>query len=188
MTVKSVARKRRRKKPACFISYAWGEPKHEQWVEKRLARDLQNAGLEVILDRWHNAAIGSSVPRFISSLEDPETLIVVMGTPLYRKKYENKVSTTGSVVAAEVALIDLRYIGTEAQKATVLPALLDGDEGESFPPLMRGRVYADFRRDDAYFSTLFDLILTLYGIPFESPAVVELRETLSPGDRLLKPR
>ena len=184
VTVKSLVRKRRKKKPACFISYAWGEREHAQWVEKRLARDLQSAGIEVILDRWHNAAIGSSVARFIELLESPETFVIVVGTPLYRKKYENQVSPKGSVVVAEGDLINLRSIGPEKLKATVLPALLDGDEGTSFPPLGRGRVYADFRREDDYFAKLFDLILTVYGIPFESPAVVELRESLSPDHDL----
>jgi hypothetical protein len=104
-----------------------------------------------------------------------------VGTPLYRQKYENKLSTTGSVVAAEVDLINQRYLGTEEQKATVLPVLLDGDDRTSFPPLMLRRVFADFRRENAYFSALFDLILTLYGIPSKRPEVVELRESLRPG-------
>ena len=33
------------KSPECFISYAWGVPEHERWVEKRLATDLQKAGI-----------------------------------------------------------------------------------------------------------------------------------------------
>ncbi len=165
--------------PSCFISYAWGEPVHERWVEKQLAMDLKKAGMEVILDRWDNAAIGASVPRFVSRIEKSDRVIVV-GTPLYRQKYENKVSSTGSVVAAEVDLINLRMIGTEEQKATVLAVLLAGEENESLPPLMRGRVYADFRREESYFRTLFDLILSLYDIPFENPAVADLRESLKP--------
>ena len=76
-------------------------------MEKRLARDLQNAGIDVILDRWHNAAIGANMARFISGSRRAPWIVVV-GTPLYRQKYENKVSTTGSVVAAEVDLINLR--------------------------------------------------------------------------------
>ena len=55
---------KRKKRPTCFISYAWGERTHEQWVEKPLARDLQNAGIEVILDRWHNTP-GRSIVKFI---------------------------------------------------------------------------------------------------------------------------
>jgi hypothetical protein len=166
--------------PTCFVSYAWGEVAHERWVEKRLARDLQNAGIDVILDRWHNAAVGAPVHRFISLIEKSRT-IVVIGTPLYRKKYENKLSKTGSVVAAEVDLIAQRLLGTEKQKNTVLPVLLDGDEQKSLPPLLRGRNYADFRREAVYFAKLFDLILTLYSIPFESPAVADLRDALHPG-------
>ena len=41
----------------------------------------------------------SSVSRFISRIEQSD-YIAVIGTPLYREKYENKVSKFGSVVAA----------------------------------------------------------------------------------------
>ena len=178
--VKSLAQKERMKRPTCFISYAWGERTHEQWVEKRLASDLQNAGIKVMLDRWDNAAIGSDVSRFISLIANSETLVVPVGTPQYRAKYENKDPKMGRVVAAEVDLINLRYLGTQGQRATVLPVLLDGDDQTSFPPLMQGKVYADFRREESYFLALFDLILTLYGISFKNQAVAELREVLNP--------
>ena len=35
------------KPPECVVSYAWGVPEHERWVEKRLATDLQKAGIGV---------------------------------------------------------------------------------------------------------------------------------------------
>jgi small GTP-binding protein len=182
VTVKSLAKKSRKKRPTCFISYAWGEPVHEQWVEKRLATDLQNAGVEVILDRWDNAEIGSSVTRFVELLGDTETFAVVVGTPLYLEKYKNKDRKKGTVVAAEGGLIMFRYLGTEPMKATVLPVLLDGTDRTSFPPLMLGRVYADFRQEHDYFFTLFSLVLTMYGLkPRDNPAVAELKETLKPG-------
>ena len=181
VTVKSLARQKGTKQPICFISYAWGERINEKWVEKTLARDLENAGIEILLDRWDNAAVGKNVSRFISQLEDPETWVVVVGTPLYRKKYENKLSKTGSVVAAEVDLINVRLTtGTEQQKESVLPVLREGTEAESLPPLMRGRVHANFQREETYFRALFDLVLTVYGISFKVPAVTELREGLDP--------
>jgi hypothetical protein len=170
---------KRPRRPSCFISYAWGEADREHWVENRLARALQDAGIEVILDRWHNARVGAPVHRFISLIEKAQYVIVV-GTPLYRRKYENKLSKTGSVVAAEVDLINLRLVGTERQKNTVLPVLLDGNERRSLPPLVRGRKFADFRCPQAYYATLFDLIVTLYGLPFEDPVVGSLREALRP--------
>jgi len=164
------------KAPICFISYAWDVPEHERWVQG-LATDLQNAGLDVVVDQRDNSAIGANVARFVSRIEASD-FVVVVGTPLYRQKYENKVSTTGSVVAAEVDLIHLRLMGTEEEKNTVLPLLLNGDDRSALPPLLRGRVYANFLREELYFASLFDLILTLYGIRFNLPAMADLREAL----------
>lgn len=164
-------------KPSCFISYAWGNPEHERWVEKQLAADLQKAEVEVILDRWHNATIGSDVARFIASIEEASSVVVV-GTPLYRSKYENKLSSTGSVVAAEVDLINQRLLGTEEEKSTIRPVLLAGSAKEAFPPLMRNRVRADFRNAVAYFATAFDLILSVHGFGFDDRTIREMRDTL----------
>lgn len=163
--------------PESFISYAWGVPEHERWVEKRLASDLQKAGINVVLDRWHNAQIGASVARFVERIEKSDR-IVIIGTPLYRRKYENKDSSTGYVVAAEVDLINNRLLGTELQKLSVLPILLDGEKTASLPPLLHGRVYADFRNELAYFTTAFDLILSLYGLAVNDAVVADLRESL----------
>lgn len=163
--------------PDCFISYAWGVPEHERWVEKRLATDLQKAGIGVVLDRWHNAQIGASVARFVERIEKSNRVVVV-GTPSYRRKYENKDTSTGYVVAAEVDLINDRLLGTETQKESVFPLLLDGEKSASLPPLLRGRVRADFRDESAYFATAFDLVLSLYQLPPNHPAVADLRESL----------
>jgi hypothetical protein len=85
------------------------------------------------------------------------------------------------VVAAEVDLINLRLTGTEEEKATVLPLLLEGTDRSSLPPLVRGKVYGSFLDENLYFPSLFDLILTLYRIPFGHPAVSDLRESLRAG-------
>jgi hypothetical protein len=75
-------------------------------------------------------------------------------------------------------LIAHRMLGTESEKATVLPLLLSGNERVSLPPLLRRRIYADFRDETTYFATAFDLMVCLYGIPFEHPAVTEWRQRL----------
>ena len=159
----------------CFVSYAWGILEHERWVLS-LANDLRNAGIEVVLDQLHNAAIGSNIARFIERIEE-SAFIVAIGTPSYLLKYRNKLSKYGSVVAAEVDLINQRLLETEERKATVLPVLLDGDKHTSLPPLMR-RVFGDFTSEEMYFATLFDLLLTLYQIPFEHPKVQDVRANL----------
>ena len=161
--------------PTCFISYAWGNPEQEQWVERELATDLAKAGITVLLDRWENAQIGASVPRFIEQVASADRVIVV-GTPLYRAKYNNDTHMGGFVVAAEGDLIGHRLTGTESRKQTVLPVLLEGTVETALPPLLYGRVYSDFRQPDQYFLNAFNLILSVHGIPPHDPACVNLRQ------------
>ena len=152
-----------------------------------LAVDLQNAGVDVLLDQKDNAFIGSNVGRFISRVEDDEIdFIAVVGTPLYFEKYRNELSPEGNIVASEVDLINLRMTSTEQRKDTVLPLLVEGEPRTALPPLLRGRVRADFRDEAAYFGTLYDLILSLYRIPFDHPAVADLRDKLRAVDERLR--
>jgi small GTP-binding protein len=159
--------------PDCFISYAWGDKRHEHWVEHELAADLSKAGVTVVLDRWENARIGASVPRFVERIAGARKVIVV-GTPLYRTKYDNDQPMGAFVVAAEGDLIGNRMIGSEAAKESVLPVLLDGTPVSSFPPLLQGRVYSDFRPAERYLPTVFDLIVSLYQLSSDE-RVRELR-------------
>jgi hypothetical protein len=99
--------------PDCFISYAWGDDRHERWVEHQLANDLANAGITVVLDWWENTRIGASVPRFIERIAGAGRIIVV-GTSRYRTKYDNDEPMGSFVVAAEGDLIGKRMIGSEA--------------------------------------------------------------------------
>lgn len=163
--------------PDCFISYAWGDPEQERWVERSLATDLQKAGITVVLDRWENTRIGASVPRFVERVGKTDRVIVV-GTPLYRKKYDNNEPMRSFVVAAEGDLIGKRMIGTEIEKECVLPVLLEGSEESAFPPLLQGRIYADFRSRDSYCKTTFELLLSLYKISPNHPFAIELNESL----------
>ena len=180
--VKAVVRDEMKRTPSCFVSYAWGDPAQERRV-RGLVADFKNAGVEVVFDGDNK--VGDNLARFISRIEQGQVdFVVAVGTPLYRLKYENEVSPSGSVVAAEVNLINQRLTRTNREAETVLPVLLEGDERAALPPLMCGKVYADFRRDDLYFPSLFDLILTLYGIPFAHPAVADLRDDLRVGYRI----
>ena len=164
--------------PTCFISYAWGNSEQERWVEESLASDLESVGIKVILDKWENRHIGASVPRFVERVSKCDRVIVV-GTPLYGTKYENGDPMRSFVVAAEGDLIGNRMIRTERGKETVMPVLLEGTEETAFPPLLHGRVYADFRNPEVYFVSLFELILSLFRIHSRHPVAEELRKHLN---------
>jgi hypothetical protein len=86
------------------------------------------------------------VPRFIEQIAKCD-YVVVVGTELYLRKYENNEPMRGFVVAAEGDLIGNRMIGMEKEKETVLPVLVAGSPEKSFPALLRSRTYADFRNE-----------------------------------------
>ena len=88
------------KKPACFISYAWGDRQHERWVEQ-LADHLQNADVSVALDRWHNTP-ATSVTRYIERIEASD-FVCALGTPRYLQK--DQAQDMDPVVQAELRLI-----------------------------------------------------------------------------------
>src|SRR5262249_3017432 len=75
------------KKPSCFISYAWGDRRHERWAEI-LADHLQSADVAVIFDRWHSR-YGGRMNRFVERIEASE-FICALGMPRYRHKYEDQ--------------------------------------------------------------------------------------------------
>lgn len=73
-----------------------------------------------------------------------------------------------------MTFIGQRMLGSEAAKESVLPVLLDGTAESSLPPLLQGRVYADFRPPQRYLPTVFDLIASLYQLSSDE-RVRELR-------------
>ncbi|MBI1314204.1 TIR domain-containing protein [bacterium] len=163
--------------PSCFVSYAWGNAAHERWVERRLAMDLEKAGIQVILDRWENAHPGSSIPRFVDLISKADRVLIV-GTKAYLQKYDNKEPSTGTVVAAEMDQVSARLLGSEKKKKTVIPLLLEGEREDAFPPALTTRVHSDFRDDGRYFDVALDLLLGLYGIGPRHPSTIHWKQQL----------
>ena len=162
---------------ACFISYARGEPEDQHWVVE-LASDLRNAAVRVRLDEWDNAEPGRSIARFIEQIPESDYIIVV-GTPLYKQKASNEFDPSGSIAAAEVDAIYVRLTQSEADKQTVLPLLRRGQPRDSFPGLLAGRTFTDFRDDDNYFAQVLKVILTLHRFDFRDPKIATLNTELS---------
>ncbi|UCC32765.1 MAG: toll/interleukin-1 receptor domain-containing protein [Phycisphaerales bacterium] len=166
------------KRPTCFISYAWGVPEHERWVVQ-LAKDMQNAGIDVLLDRWHNPP-GTSLTRFTDQILSSD-YVVVVGTPKLREKYDTQASDP--VVAAELRLINTRLRQPTRYGPTVIPLLLAGDSPGVFTPQLQDVVCIPFLEDELYFVNLFDLIWRLYELPFDHPLLEDLRASMSPPQR-----
>ena len=114
--------------PTCFLSYAWGDHRHERWVEQ-LADHLEQAGVTVIFDRWHNTP-GTSVIRFIERIAASD-FVCPIGTPRYRIK--DQASDTDPVARAELQLINSKLEKRDEIRDTVIPLLCDGTPQERLP-------------------------------------------------------
>jgi hypothetical protein len=162
------------KKPSCFISYAWGDPRHERWVEQ-MADHLQNADVAVIFDRWHNRP-DADIARFIERIKGAD-FVCAVGTPQYQQKDEAE--DTDPVVKAELRLIKSKLMKRDAVHDTVIPLLRAGTKEESFSPLLQGSVFVDFRNEAHLFPHLFELVLAIHRIPFEDKMARQHRDELS---------
>ena len=171
--IKSLRRGKKTAVPSCFMSYAWGKESQEKWV-LTLVQDLRNAGINVIFDRWHNLP-GTSITKFIERIK-PSNYILAVGTPQYLEKYNSE--DTDPVVDAEIRLVNTRIRKRTKERESVIPLLLEGEQETAFPALFEDSVFVDFREENDYFVKLFDLILTLYNIPFDNPGLDELRESM----------
>jgi hypothetical protein len=167
------------KKPTCFISYAWGAPEHQRWV-MQLAKDLRNADIDILLDRW-NVVPGSNLDRYIEQIMDANFVIVV-GTPSLLQKYKSTASDP--VVKAELEMVNMRLRQTNKYGHTILPILVDGEIDTSFPPQAQKLIYIDFKQTDQYFVQLFDMIWRLFNLPFDHPLLDELRAAMSPQGKM----
>jgi hypothetical protein len=166
------------KSPTCFISYAWGVPEHERWV-LQMAKDLRNADIDVLLDRWHSP-LGSNLDLFIERIISSDFVISV-GTPKLREKYDTQ--KADPVVAAELNLINLSIRQPTEYGDTVLPVLLGGTAKDSLIPQLQTLVNVDFRESVFYFSKLFDRIWRLFELPFDNPLLEELQVSMSQQER-----
>lgn len=160
--------------PSCFISYAWDDAPTTEWVRERLAPDLRHAGITVILDRWWTE-FGDNVARWIEDQLPTADYVIPVCTPRYRAKYD-----AGSVVGAEVDLINARLTGPETKKRTVVPVLRQGRPDESIPTLMAQRLWAPLHDDEQYLPVLLELALGLHGIKRTETPFAEHLAALAP--------
>jgi small GTP-binding protein len=141
--------------PRCYISHV---PKQASWVSE-LAHDLRDAGSHVLEDRGQVQG---------------DDFILLVDTPPYRQSYHDR----NESIAADAELIDRRLKHSGARHSTVIPLLLEGDPSTPLLQSLNRRRIGDFREETRYAVSLFDLVLTLYAIPFNHPAFKPLRTQL----------
>ena len=138
------------KGPVTF-SYSWDNEEHKAWV-KKLATDIENKGIDVILDQKH-LGYGEQIPTFFErSISGAKRVLCIM-TPNYKIKADNEKDGVG---------YEFQIIRNEIQenkpKNKFIPILREGSRAESCPRIFQGSKYFEFKKEDDYDKKLEELV------------------------------
>ena len=149
-----------------LISYSWNNKtpdswdnkeleakdneEHQAWVIK-LATDLKNNGVNVILDKW--LGLGKSMTHFMESSVTNSDCVLCILTPAYKEKCDDRKNGAGyeaSIITSEI----LKNVSTNK----FIPVLRSGDWDKSNPIFLGARMGVDMRNDDEYEKKLAELV------------------------------
>ena len=128
-----------RKKPTCFISYAWEGKRHESWVAK-LAEALAANGVFVHVDFWETH-LGMDISHYMESRVRRSTHVLLICTPAYAARADRRKGGVGfetSIVTGEI------FTRTRSRKKFV-PILRSGEPRRALPSYLQGALHVDFR-------------------------------------------
>lgn len=150
--------------PSAFVSYAWDDDTHQQWV-KEFARRLRGDGVDVTLDQWHSAP-GDQLPAFMERGISGNDFVIIICTPQYKQKSESRsggVGYEGDIITAEVAV--------KQNHRKFIPVLRLSEWESAAPSWLLGKKYVDLRGDPYPKPRYEDLLVTLHGRREQAPPI-----------------
>lgn len=125
---------------AVYLSYSWDSAVHKEWVS-RFAFRLEANGLKVVVDQWH-LKLGDSLPRFMETAIGTSDFVLLICTPAYKKRADERVGGVGyeqDLMTAE------RLVARHYNK--FVPVLREGDWYKALPKWIAGHLGVDLRGD-----------------------------------------
>jgi hypothetical protein len=142
------------KYPSAFLSYAWENDTHKDWV-RNLAVRLRADGINIMLDQWETAP-GDQLPEFMERSVRENDFVLIVCTPKYKLKSDERsggVGYEGDIMTGELF--------ATRNRRKFIPILRIGTWQYSAPSWLLGTYYVDLR-GDPYSETHFrDLTATL---------------------------
>ncbi|NUO40657.1 MAG: TIR domain-containing protein [Streptomyces sp.] len=138
--------------PRCYVSHL---PEDADWVAL-LTRDLRKAGVLVVED--------------VEDVREDDVVLAVVTS-----EYGRTLAGPEGPLTVDAGLLRARRSPPGGPWPRVVPLMRGVFAEDACPAVLRGLVPGDFRDDLAYVVNLFDLVLTLYAIPFSHPAFEGLR-------------
>jgi hypothetical protein len=150
--------------PTAFMSYAWEDEDHQDWVHDFAAR-LRGDGVDVKLDRWE-AVLGDQLPAFMERAVRDNKFVLIVCTPKYKAKSDGRqggVGYEGDVMTGEVF--------TQGNQRKFIPILRKGEWKDAAPSWLTGKYYVDLKGDPYSERHYQDLLLTLHDQRPKAPPV-----------------
>lgn len=150
--------------PSVFISYSWGNPKHQNWVRDFAAR-LRSDGVEAVLDQWELVA-GDQLTHFMERAIADNQFVLIICTPTYKRKSEAReggVGYEGDIITAEV-------MSTKNHRKFI-PILRKGSWSESAPSWLSGKKHIDLSGSPYSQSSYDELLDTVFERMPKAPEV-----------------
>jgi hypothetical protein len=167
--------------PSAFISYAWEDDAHNDWVQE-LATRLRADGVEIILDRW-SAAPGDQLPQFMETAIRDTAFTVVICTPRYKDRSDNRkggVGYEGHIMTSEMM--------TQQNHRKFIPVHRSGNWSQAAPSWLAGKYYINLSDDPYSERDYADLVRTLLGVRQTAPPVgspmATIKKTAEPDQEL----
>lgn len=150
--------------PKLFVSYSWSSKEHVDWVIK-LASELRDNGVDVILDKW-DLKEGHDAHKFMESMvADANVTKVIM---VCDRKYAEKADVRNGGVGTETQIISKKVYEQTNDKDSkfVIVVSETNEEGQAFLPAYWGsRIYIDLSDEDIYPQNFEQLLRWIYNQP-----------------------
>jgi len=149
--------------PIAFISYSWDSQEHKAWV-KKLATDLMDMGIEVLLDVWE-VRPGGDLADFMETGIPKSDRVLMICTDNYLERANHG---NGGGVPYEKTIVRAELLA-KIDSAKFVP-IIRGQAGDpAIPAFMGVRMYVDLRDDEHYDTVLKELARDIYGLPSKPP-------------------
>jgi hypothetical protein len=162
--------------PKAFVSYSWDDDLHKRWVAELAAR-LRTDGIDTHLDQWH-AVPGDQLPQFMEREIRDNLYVVVICTPNYKRKSDNRIGGVGyegDIITAEVY--------TTKNHRKFIPVLARGTWLQAAPSWVAGKYFVDLSEPAKYQQNYQDLLNTIIGTRSAPPPLGPPPTSSSPHPR-----
>jgi len=157
--------KRRGRGPSCFISYAWDNKAHENWVAK-LAEALAANGVRVHVDFWETYP-GMDIAQYMESQLRSNRLVLLICT----RRYAQRANKRQGGVGYETGIVTGQIFRNSRKAKKFIPVLRDGTPGKSLPSFLKHRLFIDFR-GRAFKQPLVQLLRFIFNQRARTPPTV----------------